>query len=121
MPSNLEVAIALAPEKEWRTAYPFIEAAAKAILENLTPPHLVLSTTQLADEIYSPAQAHDTRVRKRVFQALKALATRGLAPYITLGEPEQIAGMESGRRKLWHAPSAVPKHKTCHVCGGPLP
>lgn len=121
MPDNPAVAAALAPEQNWKTAYPFIEGQARTILDALVPPDLVLSTTTLADRIYSPDEAHDPRVRKRVFQALKALSTKGLRAYVSLADVETI-GNRSGQRRLWHRadPAAAPAPLCCPTCKRPL-
>lgn len=119
MPNNAEVAAALAPVHDWRIAYPWVEAKARAILD----PWLgFMTTTELANRIYDPEQAHDPKVRKRVFQALKALETHGLATYLTMGEPERVGGVENGRRRLWHAPriGTTPLVQCCPTCKRPL-
>jgi len=114
--NNAEVAAALRPENDWRTAYAFVELEAKNLLLIASGTY---TTTELADAIYSPAEAHDPKVRKRVFQALKALATRGLANYVTLQEPQEGA-FGTTRRKLWHAPRAITPAQCCPTCKRPL-
>lgn len=116
------MAAALRPENDWRTAYPFVEAAARKHLDRFKPAQSV-TTTNLADLIYSPDEAHDPKVRKRVFQALKALATRGLAAYVTLGEPETIGASQGARRRHWHpahTAAAPVRHSKCPTCGQEL-
>ena len=106
MSSNPEVEAALAAEKDWRTAYPFVEEAARVILNGFSGQGqgTRISTTILADMIYNSNQTHDPKVRKRVFQALKACATRGLQRYCTKGPPETIGGVANARRLWWHSP-----------------
>jgi len=120
MANNAEVAAALAPENDWRTAYPFVEVAARAILD--TTGLSSWTTTELADAIYNPNEAHDPKVRKRVFQALKALATRGLASYCSVApEVARIGSIENARRKVWHAARAgLVSPPKCPTCKRPL-
>lgn len=116
---NEEVAVALRPDHDWRTAYPFVEERAKFFLNGRLN---TLTTTALADLIYGPDEAHDPKVRKRVFQALKALSTRGLAAYVTLGEPETIGASQGARRRHWHAPriGSVQLAQQCPTCKRPI-
>lgn len=118
--SNTEVAAALAADKSWRVAYPFVEGVARSILDGGT---FSGSTTELVERIYSSAEAHDPKVRTRVFRALKACSTRALKRYCTAGELEPIgSNLGMGRRLTWHAPSMVVTKPAefCPTCKRPL-
>ncbi len=107
---------------EWQTAYPIVEAMAKFILGHMVPGAERISTAQLAESIYPTTGAFMCDVRKRVFKALEACASRGLAPYVELGPLEQI-GLTNGRRKLWGPPQTTPgaRYTVCGACGQKLP
>lgn len=111
----------VAPSQHWKTAYPFVEARAKAVLEAL-PEGATLSTTALVDALYSPEGVIDPRVHKRIYTALKALVLHGLKPYMTLGEPEKVGAQESARRKRWHNGKGVSLSliQLCPTCKRPL-
>lgn len=117
---NEAVAAALAPQHDWKSAYAFVETEARKILDVGVTGGGSISTTVLADLIYSPNEAHDPKVRKRVFQALKACAGHGLKRYVTMGEPEQVGVVMNARRLKWHAPLPEGVPTCCPTCKRPL-
>lgn len=119
--SNDTVAAALAPQHDWKSAYAFVETEARKILDVGVAGGGSISTTVLADMIYSPNEAYDPKVRKRVFQALKACANHGLKRYVTMGEPEQVGVVMNARRLKWHAPRPDGfVEPCCPTCKRPL-
>lgn len=114
MSNNEEVEWELDPARHWSTAYPYIEARAKVILEWLLPGDRML-TRELVHCIYPGSSAP---VRDRAFKALQAAATRGLSQYVTQGEPETIGSVEGARRLWWHRPAAKaePTKPKCPKC-----
>jgi len=105
----------VAPGQDWRTAYPFVEGHAKAILDAL-PEGASLSSKALVDALYDPDGLVDEKVYSRLFKALRACALNGLKPYVTVGEEEKI-GRFMGRRLTWHRVDTTPKSSTCAACG----
>ena len=106
---------ALAPGNHWKDAYRVVEDNARNLIAAL-PPWEKLNTAQLVATLYIGT---DDFTRQRVFSALKALASHGLADYWEAGPPETVTrfGKEITRRpKLWRAPPP----KTCPHCGGRL-
>lgn len=112
--------VELAPEKDWRTAYPFVEAEARKFLDTLAE-GMTLSTTALVDGIYTGAII--PQIRSRVFKALRASADRGLQRYVTKGEPEKVGHVENARRLHWHrgkVEGIPPAKSCCPECGRPF-
>lgn len=99
---------ALAPEVPWPEAYAVVEREVRALLT--AERGCVFATAEVVQEIY---QEHPTShdpvgmdARRRIFKALRALATRGLKDCCTKGEPEPSTTF-AGRtiqRWRWHAP-----------------
>lgn len=113
MRNNEEVERELAPGRFWHTAYPYIEARAREILDTLLPGDR-MTTGQLVFCIYTGA---NPQVRDRAFKALQAAATRGLSQYVTQGEPEKIGSVEGARRLWWHRPrEGTPAKPKCPKC-----
>jgi hypothetical protein len=117
--SNTQITEALNPDVSWRMAYPFVEGAVRAILDAWPADAPRLSTTALVDKLYDPSGLVDTRVRSRIFKALKACADHGLKPYVILGEPTKVGNVENARRMLWGAPVKSGTY-CCPQCGRPL-
>lgn len=118
--SNADINRELAADRDWRTAYPYVEAQARTVLDGLS--HWV-STAALVALLYSPSEAQDDKVRNRIFKALRAASTRGLQRYVTLGEPEKVGTVQNARRAHWHAGRAEvnpPVKSCCPACGRPL-
>lgn len=129
----------LAPEKSWREAYPPVANAAADILR-LYDPHVsadsVLSTNELVEKLWPLSTVNgleQVKARQRVYQALKAMATRELADWCRRGEPHKARvpqGRNGGfktievRPWLWskygspHAEAVA--RPTCPHCGGQL-
>lgn len=109
----------LAPERDWRTAYPYVEALARIVLDVL-PEGTHISTTELVKRIYP---GPDPLVVNRIFKAVRAASQRGLVRYATKGEPEKIGHVEGARRLHWHSGLAeiIPPAKSCcPTCKRPL-
>lgn len=113
---NEIVTAAVAPENDWRTAYPFVEAAAKAILDAWPADAPRLSTTGLVNRIYDPEGPVDPRVHTRIFKALNACALHGLKDYVVLAAPGRVGNVENAQRKLWGRPVTSGTY-CCPTCG----
>lgn len=115
MSNNEEVERELAPARHWSTAYPYIEARAKVILDKLLP-NDHMTTGQLVFCIYPRHAA--SKIEDRVFKALQAAATRELRSYVTQDEPETIGSVEGAKRLWWHRPTAKaePAKPKCPKC-----
>lgn len=93
----------------WRSFYPVVEAAVKAFLVPGVPTY---TTAELVEGIFPErfAKGDGITARRKVFDALKALAEKGLAPYATRADKR----MSSGRIKheirpwLWHPVREAP-------------
>lgn len=107
----------LAEAVPWAEAYPAVEREARAylqisfcgaVMQNMT-------TGELVEKLYSEqfAKGEGITARKRIYKALAALATRGLADCCTKGEPRPLKHNKKKlvRPWLWHAPRTVVKAK----------
>lgn len=96
----------LAPHVPWQDAYVAVEREARAYLV-LTDAKL-LSTTELADALYPPADMRGEAgigARRRLFKALAALTNHGLQDCCTRAEPcKSRRGLRTVRPWLWHTP-----------------
>jgi hypothetical protein len=115
---NERITAAVAPVVDWRVAYPFVEAEAKAVLGAL-PEGARISTTELVRRIYDPQGPVDERVQTRIFKALVACSLHGLRDYVTLGEPGRVGSVENARRKLWGRPPIKSSPECCPHCKRP--
>jgi hypothetical protein len=121
----------LAPNKSWREAYPVVAHQAREVLGGITDP---ISTAQLANTLWPTGTITGVagiKVRARIFQALKAMATRELAAYARRGDPYHRKIFNRGR---WSAQVARPwlwadygianaeaiSRPKCPHCGGEL-
>ena len=121
MSNNAAMNEALAPNKTWQVAYAHVEAEARIVLDTLAP-DAILSTTDLAERLYSRGEAYDAAIRKRIFKALQACAERGLARYCSRGPVRSFSGRDI-RPFQWHAGRAevIPPAKSCcPTCRRPL-
>ena len=116
---NDAVTAAMALENDRRTAYPFIEARAKSILDMMAPEAPRMSTWDLVNAIYDPDGPVDEKARMRVFKALSACAAHGLVSYVVLGPPERVGNVANARRKNWGAPVKSSPY-VCAMCKRPL-
>lgn len=110
--------VALAADNGWQSAYAYVE---ETVRERLSDPDTVarlhleadtLSTTALVELLWPEqfAKGDGITARKRLYKALKALATRGLADCAERGVSEErvIGGVKRFARPWrWHAPRAV--------------
>lgn len=114
---------ALAPNVPAEIASAAVAGIVRATLDGSA---LFLSTTELADLLYSP---HDMRgdegmaARKRLFGCLRWLATHSLVAYATPGGP--VIRTRFGKRRaerplVWHAPVAERQPRKCPNCGATL-
>jgi len=89
----------------WREFYPLVEAEAKVWLTqaHVDEPGTDVSTTELVEALWPSAWQSDGKARQRVFKALTALETRGLAGWVTLRQARGRYGMVNYRR--WHYPT----------------
>ncbi len=115
----------LAQGVDWKIAYAEVEKHAREILTRYSyqRPDGV-GTTELAEALL-PAEFvrgdGTLYIRRRIFKALAALATRGLADCATPGET--IKGKFGPKRPWrWHAPTPGYVHApaVCKTCGRPL-
>lgn len=110
----------LAKDRPWQSAYAYVQECAIDIL-NRVPAGQTLDTSTLVKRLYTSQGSYEEHIHKRIYQALKALATRGLADYMTLGPATVIHG-KIAHRKMWHASQkrpalpVEPKEK-CFNCG----
>lgn len=115
----------LEPQRPWRHAYWIVEVEVRNVLSQDRFAHDLLSTTALVELLY-PVQfavGGGRAARNRIFKALAALATRGLAEYTTRGEPVKIKRLgKLARPWLWHAPraQAAEEPNCCPHCGEEL-
>lgn len=103
---------ALQPTIPWSVAYAAVEAAVTATLSDpdvIARLHLeqqTLSTKELVELLWPETLARGPGIttRKRLFKALAALATRGLSPYCTQGEPTRNKRLGRDIRPWrWHS------------------
>lgn len=110
----------LAKDKPWQSAYAYVQECAINHLNHLQASQTI-PTKKLVEALYTSQGSYEEHIHKRIYQALKALATRGLADYMTLGPATVIHG-KIAHRKMWHASQkrpalpAEPKEK-CFNCG----
>ena len=110
---------ALAADNAWQGAYEYAE---ESVRERLSDPDTVarlhleqdtLSTNQIVELMWPEqfAKGDGITARKRLYKALKALATRGLADCCERGPQVEvvIAGVKRFARPWrWHAPKTTP-------------
>lgn len=118
----------LAPAKPWQTAYAAVEQYARAHLLANPCFDAGCSTEELVEALYPSRLAIGDGIlaRRRIYKALAALATRGLADCATRG-PERKLNKIGAKIKpwLWHEPTtpnpeAQAGKNTCPHCGGEL-
>lgn len=118
----------LAPDVPWQKAYASVEASARAHLIANPCFDAGCSTEELVEALYPKRFAIGDGIlaRKRIYKALAALATRGLADCATRG-PERNLGHTKNlkvRPWLWHEPTAPNDEaqgiRLCPHCGGKL-
>lgn len=110
----------LAEAVPWAEAYPAVEREARAYLVVTTDGGLRCTTGELVEALYPEqfAKGDGITARKRIYKALAALATRGLADCCTKGEPRPLKHNKKKlvRPWLWHAPLAKEPNR-CPHCG----
>lgn len=121
---------ALAEGVAWQKAYAEVEKQARAHLIANPCFDAGCTTEELVEALYPAKLALGDGIlaRKRIFKALKALATRGLADCASRGPARVLGNRKSGvkiRPWLWHDPTepndeAEGSGKTCPHCGGAL-
>jgi len=121
----------LAAQRAWRDCYPIVAHKVCAALAGETEP---ISTSALAEALWPVASVEGViavKCRQRLFQALKAMATRELAAYARRGEAYQRKVFNHGR---WVIQTARPwlwadygianveaiTRPKCPHCGGEL-
>lgn len=110
---------ALAPHVGWQAAYGTVENAVKLAFASPVLDGQTLSTSALVEALYPEqfARGEGITARKRIYKALAALATRGLAAYATRG-PERLLKHTNKlvRPWLWHSAAPIEVAK-CPHCG----
>lgn len=86
---------------DWRQFYPVVEAEVKVYL---TRHDATAATTELVEALWPGHWPSPVKLRARMFKALTALETRGLARWVTVGEPSRLRGGLMARRRRWHTP-----------------
>mgnify|MGYP003559721779 FL=1 len=119
----------LAPAVPAIEAYKSVEEAARLHLSmNPLFTEVGITTNELVEALYPEALARGDGVlaRARIYKALAALATRGLADCATRGQPRKLKHMNKTVRPwLWHEPGeknpeAQDGVKRCPHCNGEL-
>lgn len=120
----------LHPDVAWQTAYATVEAQARAHLSAnpIFDGRKGISTDELVEALYPEALARGDGIlaRKRIYKALKALTTRGLADCCERGEERLLKHSKTRKVRpwLWHEPGQVNAEaagkKFCPHCGGVL-
>jgi hypothetical protein len=88
----------------WQKAYPQVAEAARRVLKDV-PTERPVSTKDLVallGPVNSGSREAQKAVTNRMYQALAALASHDLEPYVTIGEPELTRRGPMIKRKLWH-------------------
>lgn len=119
--------IALAPSVAWQSAYADVEKQARAHLTANPCIDDGCSTEELVEALYPLrlAQGDGILARRRIYKALAALATRGLADCATRGAPRNLGKTKNTKIRpwLWHEPrekNPESKGNICPHCGGAL-
>lgn len=120
---------AMHPTSPWQVAYGEVEREARYTLENDPTLDTDMSTAALVERLYPEewARGKGITARKRIFKALRALTTRGLADCCHRGAERRLRHSNKMVRPwLWHAPTspnseAQGNAKACPHCGGLLP
>lgn len=110
--------VALATDNDWHSAYAYVEETVRGRLsdpDTVARLHLeqdTLSTTDLVELLWPQqfVQGDGILARKRLYKALKALATRGLADCCERGQQEErvIGGVKRFAHPWrWHAPKTI--------------
>lgn len=118
--------VTMAEAVPWQEAYKAVEMAARDKLAGI---ERTLTTNELVEELYPEQFAREAGItaRKRIYKALAALATRGLADCASRGEPRKLRHAKKLVRPwLWHAPTvelnpeavAANTVRQCPHCGG---
>lgn len=113
----------LAPAVTWQDAYAAVEEQVRLLLSRYAYQRPEGATTAEVVEALYPFG--DTRgleglkARARIFKALAALATRGLADCATRGDPVTNKMGKTVRPWRWHAPDPNVV-KSCPTCRRPL-
>jgi len=95
----------MAAEVPWQSAYGTVQRMARLHLEANVLIEAPLSTAQLVEALYPEREALGVagqHARRRIFKALQALSTRGLAGYCHRGEPKTNKMKQTVRPWLWH-------------------
>lgn len=113
----------LAPEIGWKEAYQHVELTTRAwIINSPRLAHEPISTNELVEAMYPEALAIGAGIaaRHRIFKALMALATHGLADCCTRGPERKRAHSNLPIRPwLWHHPKErnIEAVNKCPQCG----
>lgn len=102
----------LAPGIHWQKAYADVEAAVKGYLEGGGD---TLSTNELVEALWPEqfARGEGITARRRLYKALLALATHGLADYCERGPEKKLRhGTRVIQPWVWRAPKAKPWEPT---------
>ncbi len=114
---------AMAQDVPWQKAYEVVRVQAAALLNHSVVAADGMSTTELVEALWPERYAPGAFIfqRRRVFKALMALASRGLAEYCTLGPPKLNRMRQTVRPKRWHSRLhsvvAAPLVQRCPHCG----
>lgn len=96
----------LAQGIDWKIAYAEVERHARQILIASVPTKSTIGTTALCEALFPPEFVRGDNalyIRRRIFKALQALATRGLADCATQGPPMKRK-FGTIHPWLWHSP-----------------
>lgn len=117
-----ELNAALAPGVHWKIAYPVVEQLVREHVGALPDD---ISTVELCDAIYPSISMRGEiglSARKRLFQAVAALAKHTLADCCHQGEPKRNGYGNMTRPLRWHAPRTITNVPCPHCLGkGYLP
>lgn len=116
----------LAPDVGWKLAYAEVERVSRIMLTARPVPGDGHTTAEMVELLYPEAQARGDGIlaRRRIFKALDALATRGLADCAHRGAERKVKhGTRMIRPWRWHEPRQPNEEalaNVCSKCGRPL-
>lgn len=126
----LEWSTLLHPDIPWKDAYTRVEVEARSYLQQCTDPGEQITTSELVEGLFPEqfARGDGITARKRIFDALAALAKHQLGDCCTRGVPRKLKHRSRMVRPwLWHMPqvefnpeATVKPGKACPHCGGML-
>lgn len=110
----------LRPDAPWRDAYATVETSVRDYVQRVLNAGDLISTNTLVEALYPArfAKGEGITARRRMYKALAALATHGLADCCTKGAETKFGRSHKPVKPwLWHAPRAMgvtlPVQKVC--------